>query len=242
MRKFLCDFKPFQFCCILELKQINKNMKNIILTTMIVVLALGVTAQVSKKDKIENKRNGEYAWIKANLDLTETQKNQLDTINKSLRSESNRMKELDKEAKKTKRKVLKEKKDKAYKAVLSTDQIAKLDAHRAEKKVEMVKKRKERIEAIDPNTKADEKVAELRTSIGLTTEQEPSVKQAYVDFLASKKSIALMPKDTEADKEAIKTKRKEAGKALRVSLKTTLTKEQMDKMKEMKKEKRGGRK
>ena len=117
-------------------------MKNIILTTMILVLALGVTAQDTKKERKGKKGNGEYAWIKANLELSETQKTQLDSINKSLRSEVKVAKDLDKKEKKEKRKALKEKKDQAYKAVLSTDQLAKLDAHRAEKMAEKDSKKK----------------------------------------------------------------------------------------------------
>ena len=217
-------------------------MKNIILTSMILALTLGVMAQDTNKDRKGKKGNGEYAWMKANLELTEVQKTQLDSINKSLRSEVKSTRELDKKAKRSKRKEIKEKKDRAYKEVLTVDQMAKLEAHRAEVKAEREQKRKEKIEAMDPNAKADEKVAELKSSLSLTPEQEPVVKEAFVQFFTSKKSIALMPKETDADKEEIKSKRKEAAKALRTSLKATLSKEQMAKMKELRKEKRGSKK
>ena len=220
------------------MKQINKNMKNIILTTMILVLALGVTAQDTKKERKGKKGNGEYAWMKENLDLSDAQKAQLDSINKSLRSEVKTMREMDKKAKREKSKALREKKTVAYNTVLSSDQIAKLEAHRAEKKAENAQKRKEKIEAKDPNAEASKKVEELKSSIGLTPEQEPAVKEAFVNFFTSKKEIALMPSDSEGDKEARKAKSKEVSKSLRSSLKEVLSKEQLDKMKTERKAKR----
>lgn len=214
-------------------------MRKIFLTTLVLAIALGAIAQNIRKGKKGDKKKGEYAWVKENLNLTDQQKADLDSFKKEMREERKGMKDLAKTEKREKAKSLKVKLDENYKSVLTTEQYASLEKHREEVKAERAEKRKAKIAEMDPEEMATKRLEKLKEELGLTDEQVAELKPAHVAFFTTKKEVAQMPKDTEEEKEAAKAKMKTANKDLKAAMDKTLTQEQKDKMKESRKGKKG---
>lgn len=194
--------------------------------------ALLVTVSVSAQDLEAKKSPEERAKIMTenlakDVDLSEEQKSKIEAINeqyiadlKAIKADESKDEEQKREAVKEVRKNWKN----AVEAELTEEQKAKLKELRAEHKGQL---------KLSPEERAEKKTAYLKAELGLSEEQTEKVRE--LNLIVAQKIAAIKSNESlteEQKKQFIAGNKKDFKKALS----TILTKEQMKKFEELKKD------
>ena len=176
--------------------------------------AFGQAKDHVKGNKIENR----IKRLDTQLNLTDDQEQKLKDIYQSHAEKLKTNREKSEALKKERREEMKAMR-KEMRAVLTPDQVKKLESIQAEKSKEHVQK------------KADMKVSELDAKVKLTEDQKTKLRSTFIQHMSAMKAIKEQTTSTpDLGKERIKTERKELHK----DVKAILTPEQQKILKEEK--------
>ncbi len=201
-------------------------MKKLILSALVASMAIGVQAQEIKERKADKperheKHPGkrEHHDAMKQLNLTEDQKAKFKTQNEEMRKKLDELKKNDgitvKESREKMEAIRKEHKEKTQ-SILTTEQKAQLEKQRTEGKAKHAEMSKDR-------------AAKMKTHLGLTDDQSAKMEKNRTEMAAKMKSLR---EDKTINDEQRKEKVKELMKQQKESLKSILTEEQLNKMKE----------
>ena len=203
-------------------------MKKLILSALIVSMAIGVQAQEIKERKSDKPqrhekhpgKKGHHDAMKQ-LNLTEDQKAKFKTQNENFRIQMAELKKNDgitvKESREKMASIRKEHKERTQ-AILTTEQKAQLEKSRIEGKAKFEAMSKERS-------------AKIKANLGLTDEQSAKMQKSRTEMSAKMKALR---EDKSLSDEQRKEKVKELMKQQKENMKSILTEEQLQKMKESK--------
>src|SRR5687768_1861491 len=211
-------------------------MKKIVLSLLILALAAGVNAQegVKKRDHEKSKRH--HGMMTEKLNLSEDQKAKMKTLNVDFR---NKMTELEKNENmsvkewKSKKEALRNEHKAKIQGLLTADQKAQLDKMKSERKSMHKEGAKGKSERHMQKGDSQARMEKMKTELGLNDDQVAKLEQNRTDMAHKMKAIR---EDKSLDEAKKKEQMKELMKAQKESMKSILTKDQLNKLEERRKQ------
>lgn len=210
-----------------------KKQMRIVMAMMVVAIALPLQAQ--KKGEPCGKLEKHVQFMKDSLNLTSDQTTKVEEIkanaciklqNAVAETEGN------KEARHEKVSQIMKETHQAMAAVLNDDQKAKMKAHKESMKG------KHDHEKLTADQKAEKMTEKMKSELSLTEAQIPKVKAANLNLVTQREALKAK-KAAGADTATLKAEGKAMMKSYRDEMKTILDKDQMAKLKEMRKNSKG---